>query len=76
MAEHNLLVRALQPTDNSAILEVPEHDVALAVSRREEPPVGREARLARVAGDRVPCKALLALRGGARETGLARTEER
>lgn len=63
MADDDLLVRAVESPVNPARLEVPEHHVALPVSRRQEATVRREVRLARVTGNGVTCEPLLALRG-------------
>lgn len=60
MVDHNLLVRP-QPLDQLPVLEVPEHQVPVRVSRRDVPPVGREPDLAGVTSGGVPREALLAV---------------
>lgn len=61
VTDDDLLMRAVQPAADPTRLEVPEHHVALSVSRREEATVRREVRLARVPGNRVTGEALLSL---------------
>lgn len=57
MINHHLLMR-IQPLQNLAALPIPEDNVALSVTGREESTVRGEADSACVAGDRVACKTL------------------
>lgn len=60
MVNHHLLVR-IQPLQNLAALPIPENNVALSVTGREESAVRGEPDGARVTGDGVACKALFAV---------------